>query len=325
MVKFGFMSIAHMHAFSYGEVLNNLPGAELVGIFDLDHARGTLGAKKMSTSFFADASDLLKQVDAVIICSENSLHREYTELAASHGVHVLCEKPIATNLEDAKSMIDVCEKAGVKLQIAFPVRFNTPVRRVKEMLEREAIGDILAIRGTNHGKMPGSWFVDPKLAGGGAIMDHTVHVVDIIRWLMGKEFTSVFAEVDNLLYDVDIDDCGMLSMELEGGIFVTHDPSWSRPATFPTWGNVTLEIIGTDGVINLDAFAQNFLVYADKENRLMQKSFTEDMNYALITDFLEMIEENGEPSITGFDGLQALKVVLAAYKSSETKKPISLL
>ncbi|HHT69244.1 MAG TPA: Gfo/Idh/MocA family oxidoreductase, partial [Firmicutes bacterium] len=278
----------------------------------------------MNTEFFADPRELLEQVDAVIICSENSRHREFTELAASYGRHVLCEKPIATSMEDGQAMIEACQKAGAKLQIAFPVRFATPVMRVKEMLDQGQIGDVLAISGTNHGQMPGGWFVDPVLAGGGAVMDHTVHVVDLIRWFLGKEFVSVYAEADSMLWDVDIDDCGMLSMEMEGGVIVTQDPSWSRPRTNPTWGDVTLRIVGTKGVINLDAFAQNFVVYDDVKNKVSERSFAEDMDFGLIEDFIHMIIEDREPSISGYDGLKAMEVALAAYESARRKKPVTL-
>lgn len=324
MVKVGFLSLAHMHAASYGRALNNRSDVELVGVYDPDRKRGEAGAAQMETAYFADAEALLSQIDAAIVCSENSLHRKFTELAAAHGVHVLCEKPIATTVEDAQAMITACERANVKLMIAYPVRYNTPVRRAKEMLERGLIGDVLAIRGTNHGRMPGGWFVDPELSGGGAVLDHTVHVIDLIRWILKKEFVSVYAEVDNMLYDIPIDDCGMLSLELEGGIFVTQDPSWSRPATFPTWGNVTLKIIGTAGILHLDAFAQNFLVYHDRENRVIEKSFTEDMDAGLIADFIEMIVEDRQPGITGYDGLQSLQVALAAYQSAQLKQPVQL-
>lgn len=72
--------------------------------------------------------------------------------------------------------------------------FNYVGRRVKQALEQGQTGEVLAIKGTNHGRMPGGWFTDPDLAGGGAVLDHTVHVADLIRWLLGKEFTSVYAE-----------------------------------------------------------------------------------------------------------------------------------
>ncbi len=324
VVKVGFLSLAHMHAYSYGRALDSLPNATVIGVYDPDHERGIQGAQQMKTTFFSDPNELLAQVDAAIICSENSLHRKFTELAAKHGCHVLCEKPIATTMEDGQAMIDVCREANVKLQIAFPVRFCTPVIQVKALLDDGAIGEVLAIRGTNHGQMPGGWFVDPQLSGGGAVMDHTVHVVDVIRWFLDREFVSVFAEADTLLWDVEIDDCGMLSMELEGGIFVTQDPSWSRPRTNPTWGNVTLEIIGTEGVIHLDAYAQNFFVYDDTNNKVTQRSFAEDMDFGLIKDFIAMIEEDREPSITGYDGLKAMEVALAAYESARVNKPIAL-
>lgn len=323
-VKVGLLSLAHMHAHSYARALNNLPNVELVGVYDPDRKRGEQGAKDMNTAFFHEPEELLKQVDAVIVCSENSRHREFTELAAYYGCHVLCEKPIATTLEDGRAMIEACEKANVKLMIAFPVRFSTPAIQLKKMLEQGVVGDVLAIRGTNHGKMPGGWFIDPKLAGGGAVLDHTVHVVDLIRWFFGKEFVSVYAEADSLIWDVPIDDCGMLSMELEGGIFVTQDPSWSRPKTNPTWGNVTLEIVGTKGVITLDAFAENFVVYDDKQNLVSERSFGADMDLGLIKNFIEMIQEDREPSITGFDGLKALEVALGAYESARINEPIIL-
>ncbi len=324
VVRIGFLSIAHLHAHSYGRVINGLTGCRLVGIYDPDQERGMQGAKEMGTEYFADPAELLSQTDAVIICSENSRHREFTELAAKHGCHVLCEKPIATTLEDARAMIDACARAGVKLQIAFPVRFVTPVLRVKEMLDSGAVGKVLAIVGTNQGQMPGGWFADPELAGGGAVMDHTVHVVDLIRWFLGKEFVSVYAEVDNMLWDTGIDDCGMLSMELEDGTIVTQDPSWSRPMTFPTWGNVTMRIIGTQGMIDLDAFAQNFVVYDDAHRKVSERSFAEDMDLGLIQDFIQMIVEDREPTITGYDGLKALEVALAAYRSAQEKKPVAL-
>lgn len=182
----------------------------------------------------------------------------------------------------------------------------------------------MAIRGTNRGKMPGGWFIDRELAGGGAVMDHTVHVVDAVRWLLGREFISVYAEVDSRIWGIPLDDCGMLSLELEGGIIMTQDPSWSRPKSFPTWGDVTLEFVGTEGVIYLDAFAENFLVYDDGQGQILQEFYGGDMDYGLIKDFVAAVAEDREPSITGWDGLKALEVTLAAYESARRGQPVRL-
>lgn len=324
MVRIGILSLAHMHAYSYAAAVNALPNAELVGIFDPEKERGEKGAKQFGTRFFSSPQELLKEVDAVIICSENSRHKELTLLAAEHGCHVLCEKPIATNLEDAREMIAACERAGVKLATAFPVRFSKPVQEVKELLDQGRIGQVVAIRGTNQGQMPGGWFIDPELAGGGAVIDHTVHVVDVIRWFLQKEFVSVYAEVDSRIWGIPTDDCGLLSLELEGGIIMTQDASWSRPRTNPTWGNVTLEIVGTAGVIHLDAFAENFLVYSDGKGRILERFFGLDMDSGLIKDFVDAVEQGQDPSVSGYDGLKALEVALAAYESARTRQPVSL-
>ncbi|MGE5623640.1 MAG: Gfo/Idh/MocA family protein, partial [Methanocella sp.] len=168
-----------------------------------------------------------------------------------------------------------------------------------------------------HGRMPGGWFVDPDQAGGGAVMDHTVHVVDLMRWFLGREVVSVFAEVGySLLHPgLGIDDAGLLSMELEGGAFATLDASWSRPKTFPTWGDVTMEIVGTSGVLSLDAFAQNVAVYSDLEGRATLDNWGDDMNRALIEDFVESVRTGKPVKITGHDGLKAMEVALAAYRA----------
>ncbi len=325
MIRVGLVSMAHMHAYSYAKALLTLKDrAAISGVFDPDGERGNKAAEQLSVPYYSDLQALLAESDAVIICSENSLHMKYTMAAAAAGCHVLCEKPIATNEEDALRMIAACDQAGVKLQIAFPVRFAAPVQRAKELLDANAIGDILCIKGTNHGQMPGGWFVDRQLSGGGAVMDHTVHVVDLIRWFLQKEVVSVYAEVDTMLYDVDIDDCGMLSLELEGGVFATQDPSWSRPRTFPTWGDVLMDIVGTKGTLRVDAFAQGLTVFDDDAQQVVQHSWSEDMDTLLIEDFIHILETDAAPTITGYDGLQAMRTALAAYESARQQRAVSV-
>jgi predicted dehydrogenase len=135
---------------------------------------------------------------------------------------------------------------------------------------------------------------------------------------------EVFAEVDTRFSDINIDDCGLLMLEFENGVIASHDPSWSRCKTFPTWGDVTLEIVGTEGVVSVDAFAQHLMVYNDVEHRVRQEFWGDDMDMGLIQDFVSCIRENRAPSITGEDGLRAMQVALAAYESAEKKQPISL-
>jgi predicted dehydrogenase len=327
MTRIGILSIAHLHADSYARCLNQIDGVELVGVANEDAAAGQSFADRHGTRFFADEEALLREgLDGVIICSENSRHRPLTELAADHTGNILCEKPIATTIEDARAMIEHCAARNTRLQIAFPVRFAPPVMSLKQMMEQQALGRVYSLKTTNHGTMPGGWFVDPKRSGGGAVIDHTVHVIDLLRWFFGAEVTEVYAEVGTSLLhpDTAIDDAGILSFTLANGAYGTLDTSWSRPKAFPTWGDVTIEVVGERGWIRLDAFKQHLSVYSNQANRAQWTDWGSNMDLGLIRDFVDMIRTGRAPSITGMDGLRALEVALAAYRSAEVGAPVSL-
>ncbi len=175
-------------------------------------------------------------------------------------------------------MIAVCQENDVLLQVAFPVRFAPLAQHVKQLLDDQVIGEVLAINSTNHGKMPGGWFVDKSLSGGGAAIDHIVHVTDLIRWMLKQEVTEVYAELATRYYDLDVEDCGMVMMELESGAIVSLDPSWSRPKAFPTWGDVTMKFVGTKGNLTVDMFRQNILFSSNENNQQIQLPWAEDMD-----------------------------------------------
>ncbi|MBV6682240.1 Gfo/Idh/MocA family oxidoreductase [Bacillus sp. JRC01] len=322
-MKIGIMSFAHMHAYSYASSLQKMKGVSVAGVFDEDEDRGRKAAGSYGTVYYPDQTDFLAQeMEAVIICSENSQHKDMVLDAAKAGKHILCEKPIATTLEDAQAMIDACEENGVILQVAFPVRFSRPMMELKERVDRGEIGEIVAFRSTNRGQNPGGWFIDPARSGGGAVLDHTVHMVDIMRWLTGKEVKEVDAMVDSFFHDIEIDDAGIMTLEFEGGIMATHDASWSRFDRYPTWGDATLEVIGTKKTIKADAFKEHYRLFSDGP---MQHVFVgEDMDEALIRDFVDCIRKGRKPSITGVDGLKAVEVAMAAYRSSEAKRAVTL-
>ena len=324
-VRIGMMSFAHMHAYSYAECLKKIPAAEFVGIYDDNMKRGKEAAKKFEVKFFSTEKKFFaERLNGVIICSENVKHLKMTEAAAKARVDILCEKPISVSIKDANRMLEAVKQANVKLQIAFPCRFIPSVVRAKRIIESGEIGRILAIKATNHGSMPGGWFTDKKLSGGGAVLDHTVHVADLMRWFLRREVTRVYAEIDNRIHKLKIDDCGTLLVEFENGVFASLDPSWSRPKTFPTWGDVTMDIIGEKGIIYVDAFSEAISVFDDKAGKHYWRDWGSNADLNLVRNFIDMILYNKAPFITGYDGLKALEVALGAYESAAKKKAVSL-
>lgn len=325
-VRVGIVSFAHVHAPPYAAALADLEAADFVGITDGDAARGRAAAERYGVGFFEEAGALYEAVDAVVVCSENGRHARDAISALEGGVHVLCEKPLATTVEDARAMILASEAAGRQLRTAFPVRYLPAIVRAREVVRSGGVGRVLAVNATNHGQIPGGWFLDPEVSGGGAVMDHTVHVADVLRWMLDVEAKSVYAEVGTFFGAGGVDDGAILTLELEGGAvadgtFATIDPSWSRGDGFPTWGDVTLRITGTSGVLDVDPFARHLTTF-DHERGDTSWTYTgEDMNALMLDDFLRGVAEDAPAGASGEDGLRALEIVLAAYGSGGSHEP----
>ncbi|KPV43931.1 Gfo/Idh/MocA family protein [Alicyclobacillus ferrooxydans] len=325
-MKFAIFSFAHMHAYSYAQALQHIHDAQLTVVADSHEERGEAAARKFGATYYKDYQDALQygDFDAVIVCSENVHHAEMVVAAAEAHKHILCEKPLATTIADANAMITACEKNDVKLQTAFPIRFSTPLQYVKKQIDSGSLGRILALTGTNRGQNPGGWFNDMQLSGGGAVLDHTVHVIDIMRWYIGSEIAEVYAEVDRRFSDSPVDDCGLLVMEFCNGVIASHDPSWSRPKTFPTWGDVTLRVTGTDGITLVNAFGQHYTQYDDELNMVRQVPWGDNPDLEMINGFIACITNNSSPLASGTDGMRAMEVALAAYESARIRRPVSL-
>jgi predicted dehydrogenase len=323
-VKLGMMSFAHMHAHAYAAAIKASPNATLAGIADHDAVRARQAGAQYGAPVFESYDALLAaNIDAVVIASENIRHMELTRKAAAAGRHVLCEKPLATNTADGLAMIEACRAAGVQLMTAFPCRFSPAMVRLKAAVDEGKIGQVLAVRGTNRGRCPFGWFVEPALSGGGAVIDHTVHVTDLMRWLLGSEVKEVYAEISNAMNHQEFDDIGFLTMEFENGVFATLDTSWTRPKSFPTWGDVTLAVTGDKGVLSLDMFAQNLTLYSDKTGGASWQPWGSNIDDLMIEAFVHAIAGNEAVRITGEDGLRAAQVALAAYESAKQGRPVS--
>ena len=161
-------------------------------------------------------------LEAVVVCSATAAHRQLTELAAGAGLHVLSEKPIATTLADGQAMVDACAGAGVQLHVAFSTRFYPMVQQVRAAIRDGVLGEIVGLVGGNRGRPPlppdyPSWITDPAEAGGGALIDHSVHVTDVMRHVSGLEVADVGAEVDSMFWGAGVDDMAILSLRFAGG------------------------------------------------------------------------------------------------------------
>lgn len=321
-LRVGVAGVAHVHAPGYIIESKKITGAQFVGVWDDQPARAQQAAQTYDTRAFATIDELLSNIDTLVIAGENSMHHPVALAAATRRIPTLCEKPLAPSVAQAREMIDAFAKAGVQLGTAFPVRYSPAVQRLRQTIQSGSLGETLLVRATNRGTYPGGWFGDPNLAGGGAIMDHTVHVADIVRWIWQQEFNDVYAEGGTMMYDIKVDDCGMLLFTLENGLAISLDPSWSRPSpSFPTWGDVTMEITAENGVVNLDAFGPRIELFSNRTGKGHWVGQGINLDHLMISDWLDAVRHGKPAPISGVDGLRAVELVEAAYRSVKSHQP----
>lgn len=329
-LRIGLVSFAHMHAEGYVHNLRSLDAAQLVGFVDDDAQRAERYGGQFGLTRFRDLAELLEQdLDGVIICTETSRHLEAVTAAAAAGVHVLCEKPIEVTLERAEAMREACEAAGVIFMTAFPLRFDHTMLNLQQAFQRGDFGRLLSVQGINHAENPArhrAWFADRELAGGGAVMDHTAHVADLLRWFLGADPAGVYAEVSNPFQpERDIDSAAIATLDFPDGFFATIDASWSRPDTYPRWGHMKLEFITDRGAISVDPFAHNFPVWSSGAERTPSwHAWDGDSGQRMVEAFLDSIRHGTPAPVTWQDGYESLRVALACYEASRTGRRIAL-
>jgi 1,5-anhydro-D-fructose reductase (1,5-anhydro-D-mannitol-forming) len=327
------MSFAHTHAAAYARLLRGDPDIEVRGADPGPHpgteVRGRALARELGIGYCDSYAELLDWgPDAVLITSENARHRPLAELAASRGAHILCEKPLATTWADGRAIVDAAAVAGVLLMMAYPVRFASAFARLRADYAAGRLGELLAIRGTNNGMLPGqrAWFADPELAGGGALVDHVVHIADLIEALTGDEPVSVTAVSNRKLHAgrAAAETAGLVLVSYASGFSAAIDCSWSRPATAPTWGGLTLSVAGTLGTAEADFFGPRSRGLDAATGRPVELPYGPDFDAALLAAFLTAVRTGEQPQPDGRAGLRTLEVMLGAQLSARTGQTVTL-
>ncbi|UQZ82474.1 1,5-anhydro-D-fructose reductase [Paenibacillus konkukensis] len=323
-LKVGMIGLAHTHGESFLKALERNPHAEIAGISDENKAYAEPFDRMYP--YFEDYRELLRtDIEAVFICSENIRHAPLTLAAAKARKHVFCEKPLGVSKEDMQAMVEACKENGVQLMTAFTNRYSQAVVQAKEVIDSGGIGKVLAVKCTNKGGLPRrDWFTDRRLSGGGAMLDHSVHVIDILNWILRSRVVQVYAESGTLFHDIPIDDMGMIHFKYANGVVGVLDTSWSRVKAFPMKRDLTLEFIGTGGTIAVDVRNMINEVYSNSAGSAAWSDWSDNLSELIVADFVDCILTGRPVPITGDDGMNSAVVALAAYESSRLGKPVDL-
>lgn len=327
-VRLALLGVAHVHAEAYAALLRAREDVHLLGFCEADPELARAFALVSGLDCLPLAQLLAALPHGVIVCSETAGHPDLVRAAAAAGAHVLCEKPIAIHEADALSMGRACEEAGVQFVTAFPARFSAGVQALGQELRSGQLGAPLSYSGVNHSVAPDRhhpWFSRPEQSGGGAGMDHIVHLADLLRFL-GERPTEVYACLRPVPEWVrpeaaTTDAAGLVTLRLASGATATIDCSWSRPPGYPRWGQLRLDLVASGGVACLDVFAQHLQVSGAGH---AWEGYGPDLNASMLEDFLRVCR-TGEPGRADWrDGYEALRVVRAAYASAASGQPVRL-
>jgi predicted dehydrogenase len=334
-LKVAVMSFAHTHALAYITSLAAMPDVEVRGSDpdgtstggSIAELRGRALADVLGVGYADTYEELLAWgPDAVVITSENARHRELAELAAAAGAHILCEKPLATTWEDGLAMRDAAAAAGVILMVAFPVRFASAFERLRADHRAGALGRLVAVRGANNGMLPQTrdWFTDPALAGGGALIDHIVHIADLLDGLMESEPVTVTAVANRTLHAerARAETAGLVTITYANGVIAAIDCSWSKPDTSPVWGGLTLHVAGTGGTVEIDFFGPAAHGIAAETGLPIESRYGPNFDDAMLATFVDAVRSGTHPQPDAHVGLRTLSIVLAAQESVVTGRTV---
>ncbi|MBN2307517.1 MAG: Gfo/Idh/MocA family oxidoreductase [Candidatus Hydrogenedentes bacterium] len=321
----------------HGAVYGSAEGVELVGVADLVEERAEALAGKYGAAAYTDYRELLAddRVKAVSIVTPDFAHTEIALAAAEAGKHILCEKPLATSVEDCERIVAAAEGAGVKLMVDFHARWSPLMYQARDAVQEGRIGepqhvyyrlsDRISVP-TNMlswaGKSTVMWFIGS-------------HSIDTVRWILGDEVRRVYAVSGSRVLKkmgIDTADYYQATLEFGSGATAVIENSWIMPNTMPNIIDLKCEVVGSKGAVYFDGSHHRALEeYTEDDAKypdvfVMPTLYGRQQGFAAesIRHFMESVVEDRPLQVTGQDGLEVTKVICAIEESCRTGQPVEL-
>jgi predicted dehydrogenase len=313
------------HATSY----YSMDTVHLIGIVEVRKEQAEKIIGQHDTKIFQTLEEAVKNlehIDVIDICVPTFLHKEYVMKAADYGIDVICEKPLAYTLQDARYMIDYCEEKNVKLFIGHVVRFFPQYSKVRELVSSGTIGDIGVVRTRRGGSFPAGWsdwYADHSKSGG-VILDLIIHDFDFLRWNFG-EVERVFAKgiAERKLENLDY---ALVTLVFKSGVIAHVEGTWAHQ-TFSS----QFEFAGKNGIIEYDSLKEEPVLLSIKQLNdgksgvaVPQSPLKKSPYYIELEHFLTCLKSNEPPIVTAEDAYKAMEISVAALQSLKTGLPVTL-
>jgi len=321
------------------DAVSQIPEAEFVEAADiipenLQHISEQYGVK----SLYANYMEMLEKekLDLVSICSPSGMHPNMGIDVAEHKIHVLTEKPMATNIESADKLIQACDANGVRLFVVKQNRLNSTMQLLKRAVDKNRFGRIYMAQSNVFWQRPQAYYDAEKWRGtwefdGGAFMNQASHYVDAIYWLLGN-VDSVMAYTATMARRIEAEDTGCAILHFRNGIVATLNVTM---LTYPKNFEGSITIIGEKGTVKVGGVAVNkiekweFEEYDDDDRMALDANYQPPNVYGFghnpyYRNVVDVLLEKGVPATDGRDGRKSVEIIQAIYRSAKTGKRISL-
>lgn len=332
--------IADFHA----KAIKEIKGARVAAVSDVDEVRGKAMADRLGASFYNDFRELARdpKVDIVNVCTPSGLHMEPSLAAIDAGKHVVVEKPLEVTLQRCDTVIQKADKTGVTLGVIFPSRFSDATSAVKQALDRGRLGRITLADAyvkwyrTQEYYDRGGWRGTWKLDGGGALMNQSIHAIDLLNWLVGP-VVAVEAFTGTLGHRIEVEDTAVAAVRFESGALGVIE---GTTAAYPGFLK-KLEISGTKGSIIMEEnslptwrfdseeaedlqLRERFAVKTLRGGAADPADIGHEGHRRQLADFVEALENRRRPLVDGLEGRKAVEIILAIYESARRGKVVEL-
>jgi len=327
--------IAHKHS----EIIsNNLPGAKLVSVCDLDKKKSSELSKKYQLDSFEDMELMVTKTnpDTVVVLTPSGVHAKNVLDLCKLGVNIIVEKPLALKLKDAKKIKELCTTNNIHLSVVKQNRYNKPIMLLKRYIEAGNLGKLFLGSIRVRWSRPQSYYDTAEWRGtwkydGGVITNQASHHIDMIQWLMGG-VESVFAKGDNYSANIEAEDTAVVCLKFKSGAIGTIEAS---TAIQPNDIEGSISVLGSKGSVEVGGFSMNNIKTCQLKDfqEGLEESFEEysnpekDRNYAhtqFYLDFLYRNNNNIEPMVDSREALKSLRIIHAIYKSIEESREVFL-
>ncbi|MEI8341193.1 MAG: Gfo/Idh/MocA family oxidoreductase [Verrucomicrobiota bacterium] len=349
IIRVAIIGLQHLHPRSYMLLLKSMPSVEVVAVFDSDENLRETFCKDFGLRGYGTLEALLakERPDIAAIFLPHDQCPEAAEKCAAQGIHLMVEKPMAADVAGAERIVQAAGKAGVHLTTGYVWRLHPVAQEFKRLIESGIAGRIVGVEGrcaagrlSRYIEGHSPWILQRAHSGGGPMYNLGVHWIDLFRWLLTDEVVEVSGRNVKVNTEYDIEDNSFAHLRFSNGAIAALDISYTVPYTFPYGRDLYISVRGTLGVISwAPAYeGQRDTLFICSDHPACSGAPRREWQYELqptpgysghmgkeyVRRFMEAVRGGQPPPISGGDGVAALKVVEAIYRSDAEKRWVSL-